>query len=447
MKSFKRSQRVADQMRRDASEVISAMMQDRSELLVTVSGVKVSDDLRYARIFYTVLGDEDKRERVQEIFDHAAGYIQAELAHRMRLRRMPEVSLHYDTSLVEGMRMVNLIEEVMSETEEKKDTLIRQKIIDTLLKSKKVLVTAHKSPDGDSLGSQLGLAGFLEDNNIEHTLVNEGVIPDKYRFMPGIEAVLDIEKLSGEVGPFDTAVVIECSNLERIGRVQRLIGPETVVINIDHHQDNVEFGAVNLKIIEAAAAGEMIYDILQQGSYPISRDMATNLYTAILTDTGRFHYSSTTPACLMAAAHLMELGANAAEITDNVYYNLRPQVVRLTGLAISEMQYQMNGRLCLLTVDRKMMQAAEAGQGDTEGLVNYSMYPNGVELGVLFTEVDNHQTKVSFRSQKDVDVADIAAHFGGGGHINASGCVVELPLEKARETIVKYIKDRLNGSV
>jgi phosphoesterase RecJ-like protein len=143
----------------------------------------------------------------------------------------------------------------------------------------------------------------------------------------------------------------------------------------------------------------------------------------------------------------MELGADAAEITDNVYYNLRPQVVRLTGLAISDMQYLMDGRLCLLTVDRKMMQTAEAGQGDTEGLVNYSMYANGVELGVLFTEVADNQTKVSFRSQKDIDVADIAAHFGGGGHINASGCVVELPLKAARETVVKFIKDRMNGSV
>ena len=121
MKSFKRSQRVADQIRRDASEIIEAMLQDRTGLMVTVSGVRVTDDLRYAKIFYTVLGEEDKRDQVERIFERSTGYIQAELAHRLRLRRMPEISLHYDTSLVEGLRVVSLIDEVMSETDEKDD--------------------------------------------------------------------------------------------------------------------------------------------------------------------------------------------------------------------------------------------------------------------------------------------------------------------------------------
>lgn len=121
MKSFKRSQRVADQMKRDASEVIAAMLQDRGDLLVTVSGVKVSEDLRYARIYYTVLGDADKRDQAEKMFDRASKYIQTELAHRMRLRRVPEVTLHYDESLVEGMRVVNLIDNVMTETDKENE--------------------------------------------------------------------------------------------------------------------------------------------------------------------------------------------------------------------------------------------------------------------------------------------------------------------------------------
>lgn len=122
MKSFKRSQRVADQMKRDASEVIATMLQDRGDLLVTVSGVKVSNDLRYAKIYYTVLGDEEKRDQAEKLFSRAARHIQTELAHRMRLRRMPEVTLHYDESLVEGMRMVNLIDDVMMKTDEGNDS-------------------------------------------------------------------------------------------------------------------------------------------------------------------------------------------------------------------------------------------------------------------------------------------------------------------------------------
>lgn len=323
----------------------------------------------------------------------------------------------------------------------------RQDIIERLRQSKHVLITAHRSPDGDSIGSQLGLAGYLEAAGIRHMIVNEGVIPGKYRFLPGIGRIHDADKVTAPDEPFDTAVVIECSNLRRIGRVRELMGDECVIINIDHHQDNEPFGKINFKDTEASAAGEMVYDILRDASADITPAMATNLYTAILTDTGRFHYSSTTPYCLRVASELLESGANQVEITENVYYNLKPEVVRLTGMAIADMQFSMNGRVCVLTVDREKMKAARAGMGDTEGLVNYSMYSTGVDVGVLFTEMDDSTTKVSFRSQRDIDVAAIAAHYGGGGHLNASGCIVELPLDKARDTIVAYIEERLNGSV
>jgi len=324
---------------------------------------------------------------------------------------------------------------------------IRQEIIDRLLRSRHVLITAHMSPDGDSIGSQLGLAGYLAARKIRFAIVNEGVIPDKYRFLPGAGDIRDIGDIQASEAGFDTAVVIECSNLERTGRVRELISDECVIINIDHHQDNEPFGDINFKDITASAAGEMIFDILRQASADISGAMATNLYTAILTDTGRFHYGNTTPYCLQVASELLQLGADQIEITENVYFNLRPEVVRLTGMAIAGMQFMMGGRLCVLTVDHRMMNTAQAGMGDTEGLVNYSLYSNGVDVGVLFTELDVNTTKVSFRSQRDIDVAEIAAHYGGGGHPNASGCVVELPLAKARDTIVAFIEERLNGSV
>ena len=324
---------------------------------------------------------------------------------------------------------------------------IRQDIIDTLLASHQVLITAHKSPDGDSLGSQLGLAGFLAARNIPYLIVNDGIIPDKYRFLPGIETIRDVEDVPSPAPAFDTAVVVECSSFDRIGDVGGLINDRCRIINIDHHQDNVPFGKINLKDVGAAAAGEMIYDLLVQAAARIDRDMATNLYTAILTDTGRFHYVSTTPYSLKVAAALLECGADPVEITEKVYFNLKPQAVRLTGMAIANMRFLMGGRLCLLTVDKNMLTQSGAGWGDMEGLVNYSLYADGVRVGVLLTELDGAKTKVSLRSQNKIDVAAIAAHYGGGGHLNASGCVVELPLEQARETIVAYIEEQLDGSV
>ena len=217
-------------------------------------------------------------------------------------------------------------------------TKTRQKIVDTLLASRNVLVTGHKNPDGDSLGSMLGLAGFLESRGVPHVLVNEGPIPGKYRFLPGIEKVLNITDVD-DVDTFDTAVIIECSNLDRIGEVNRLIDDGCMIINIDHHMYNVPFGTINLKDTNASAAGEMIFDLLNHGQFPISREMATDLYTAILTDTGRFHYSSTTPHCLHVAGELLELGADPVEITECVYFNLPASLMRLMGTVLSGLEY------------------------------------------------------------------------------------------------------------
>jgi bifunctional oligoribonuclease and PAP phosphatase NrnA len=324
---------------------------------------------------------------------------------------------------------------------------IRHDILSAIGSAKHVLITAHRSPDGDSLGSQLGLADYLESRRIANTIVNEGSIPGKYFFLSGIERVHCPGDFIAPNTPFDVVVVIECSNLQRIGKVQTLIPSAALIINIDHHQDNQPFGQINYKDTDASAAGEMIYDILVEGEATISAAMATHLYTAILTDTGRFHYSSTTPRCLRIAGKLVELGAHPDRITENVYYQMNPNVIRLTGQILSNIEYLYNGRLCLLTLDRKTMQAANIGEGDTEGLVNYSLYAQGVEVGILFTEIDEAHTKVSFRSQQALDVAQVAAHYGGGGHRNASGCMIHQPVRLARETVIAYLKDKLNGSV
>jgi phosphoesterase RecJ-like protein len=324
---------------------------------------------------------------------------------------------------------------------------IRQEIIDVLLKSRQVLVTAHKGPDGDSLGSQLGLSGFLTAQNISHFVVNDGAIPGKYMFLPGSDTILDAKTFVPPAEPFDTAVVIECSNLDRIGRVKQYIDKDCRIINIDHHQDNILFGNINLKDTKASAAGEMVFDVLKQSGFNMNKDIADNLYTAILTDTGRFHYNSTTPHCLRIAAELLEYGADTVKITEKVYFSMTPAMVRLTGMVLSGMKYLFDGRLCLMTLDKKMFREANSRKGDTEGLVNYSLYADGVELGVLFTELDADRTKVSLRSQDDINVAEIAARYNGGGHFNASGCIVELPLEKAKEVVVECLKESLDGSI
>lgn len=324
---------------------------------------------------------------------------------------------------------------------------IKRTIIKTLLESKRVLITAHKNPDGDSIGSQLALAGFLSVHHIAHRIINDGSVPGKYKFLPGAETIEDANQTILSVADYDTAVILECSQLERIGAVSRCLKAGCTLINIDHHYDNIPFGKLNLLDTAAAAVGEVIYDLLNSGSYNIDKDTATNLYAAILTDTGRFHYGGTTSRCLRTAARLIDCGADPVRITTEIYYNLPLATLRLTGTLMAGMQYLFDGRLCVMMLSRKMMQEANAGNGDTEGLVNNTLSAHGVEIGILFSEIDAGLTKVSLRSRGQANVAEIAARYGGGGHMNASGCEVRLAMEKARDSVIDCVKDRFYGSV
>jgi bifunctional oligoribonuclease and PAP phosphatase NrnA len=323
---------------------------------------------------------------------------------------------------------------------------IKQTILTTFKDARQVLITSHQNPDGDSIGSQLALAEFLAALGLPNVIVNDGIIPSKYHSLPGINRILDIDDFAPSTG-FDVAVVVECSNLARAGKVEHLVDPRCAIVNIDHHPDNASFGGINWIDVAASAAGEMIYELIRETDLTITSTMAANLYTAILTDTGRFHYSNTTARCLRIAAELIEAGADPTRLTNDIYFRQSREMIHLTALVAADMDYLLEGRLCAMTLDRARMRDTRANQGDAEGLINVTMSAAGVRVGVLFTELDDAHTKVSFRSQDAIDVGEIAAHYGGGGHVNASGCQVNLPLVQARREVLNYLKDRLNGSV
>ncbi len=310
-----------------------------------------------------------------------------------------------------------------------------------------VLISGHIGPDGDSLGSQLGLYRFLHKQGIDCRVINQGMIPEKYLFMPDIEVVIDIDDFKEHQLSFSCAVTMECSNLDRIGKVADLVKANCKVVNIDHHKDNSSFGDINLLDFEASAAGEMVYDLIVSSGDAISAEIATNLYVAILTDTGRFHYSSTTAKCLRIASELVEAGANPELITENIYYTKKPEQLRLAGLLLSGMEYMLDNRLCLMTLTPEIFSATGTNSSDTEGMINYTMQAGVVEVGVLFSEISDKMTKVSFRSRQKIDVGALANRFGGGGHHSASGCVIESGLEEARKLILDQVRQRLNGSV
>jgi phosphoesterase RecJ-like protein len=321
------------------------------------------------------------------------------------------------------------------------------KDIENLIRgSQSILVTSHEDPDGDSIGSQLAIRQLAAAYGKDAVIINAGDIPLKYRFLPDIEQIRNIRKYGGS-GSFDLAFILECPDVERAGEVRNLISAQTALINIDHHPDNHKFGSVNLLDADASAVGEMLFDVFLNMDMAIDKNTATWLYTAILTDTGRFRYSSTTRKTMETAGRLIELGADPREICDNIYYSITPSTLRLTGQVLADIKFFEGGKICLLQLTRKQLADNSTDMSETDGLTDYTLFGRNVIVGGLLKEINDGRTKVSLRSRNSIDVSRLAHRYNGGGHHNAAGYTINLPLDKAGDRLLCDLKELLNGSI
>ncbi|MCI0531307.1 MAG: bifunctional oligoribonuclease/PAP phosphatase NrnA [candidate division Zixibacteria bacterium] len=313
-------------------------------------------------------------------------------------------------------------------------------ILELIKKSKRVLITSHQDPDGDSIGSQLAIGEYVSSLGREVRIFNQGGLPTKYRFLD-VEKKIVTEKTRPEADfKPDLVIVIECPTLQRIVWVQELVKDGTAIVNIDHHPDNVSFGTVNYLDSAAAAVGEMVYLILAEAKFAMTAKVAGWLYVAILTDTGRFRHSSTTSRCLNICSLLVALGADPKSLTDKIYFNLSQQNLKMLGHVLAGLESFEDGKISCLTLEQKTIQKYQVNSEDTEGLVDYSLFVNGAKVGALFKEITPGRTKVSLRSQNNLDIGQLARQMGGGGHKNAAGVAIDRPLPEAKEMILKELK-------
>jgi phosphoesterase RecJ-like protein len=312
-----------------------------------------------------------------------------------------------------------------------------KQILMLLDKSEKVLITSHKDPDGDSLGSQLAWESFVSSLGKGTIICNDGIISPKYQFLDKAKKIVNQVDKTDFVP--DLTFVLECPNLERTGWVKEMLSLNNLV-NIDHHPDNTGFGKVNLVDPTASALGELIYNIFQYLKFPVSPQIATWLYASILTDTGRFRFSNTTPECLEICADLIRIGADPKYIATQIYFNFSESYLRLLGRLLQEMELWLDKKVGFLTITRQMLSEYGTDYEDTEGIVDYSLFMGSVEVGALFRELSVNKTKVSFRSHHDFDVCKLAKFFGGGGHKNAAGCKIDADLSTTKQMILNQIK-------
>jgi phosphoesterase RecJ-like protein len=338
--------------------------------------------------------------------------------------------------------MIYGVSETRISTQQRESIL--QQIEGVLKDARRVLVVSHIDPDGDALGSQIAFGAYVRHLGKEALLVKDSSIPEKYAFLSGAGDILDVSDLPADT-TVDTALVLECPSIERVGAAQKLLTRDVKIINIDHHPDARDFGTVNWVETTASSVGEMTFEFFDHVGFEISPAVAEALYTAILTDTGRFRYPSTSPRTMCVAAELVARGARPQDIVDHVYYNMRVSTVRLIGKILNKVEFYHDNKICLLTLTRDMLENSGADIAEAEGVVDYTMVSRTARAGALLKEMENGSTKVSLRSRDGIDVSSLAAQFSGGGHVNAAGCVIDLPLAEAREKLVGLLKEAVDG--
>jgi phosphoesterase RecJ-like protein len=315
---------------------------------------------------------------------------------------------------------------------------------ETIKKSKRVLLTSHENPDGDAIGSMLGLGLGLESLGKEVFLYNKDGVPSHLEFLPGSDRVRSA--LDSIPGVFDSTLIVDCTDVGRVGEgFQDELGSGRfgTSIIIDHHQTRKPSADLHLLVPDASATGEIVYFLLRCLSVELTKDVATNLFAAILSDTGSFQYSNTTPQALRVAAELVELGASPAEISQAIYENEPLRKIRLLALSIETLEVAEDGRIASLVVAKDMLDRTGASRADTEGFVNIPRSIKGVEVALVFRQEGDALWKVSLRSKGKVNVASLAENFGGGGHERAAGCTLSGELGDVKRRLYSKIKEAL----
>lgn len=317
-----------------------------------------------------------------------------------------------------------------------------ERILELIDGAKTVCVVGHVRPDGDCVGSQLGLALALESAGKEVTVWNQDPMPDKLRFLDPDRRLA--KPRAGQ--KFDLVIATDCASAERLGRVGEHIGERGVLINIDHHASNTRYGDVNWISPREPSTGELIFDLCGWAGWRITQPMADCLFAAISTDTGSFQYPSVVPETLHTAAELVESGADLGHICQEIYQSFPLTRVRLLRHIYSTFRLTHDGRTAYFWLKRANYARAGAAIEESEGLIDHIRAIEGVLVAVVFEEVDAELTRISLRSKTDsVNVSDIAALFGGGGHKAAAGARVPGKPLSAQRRVLGAIRRALAG--
>ena len=320
---------------------------------------------------------------------------------------------------------------------------IIDRIIEGIRESRTIAIGGHIRPDGDCVGSQLGLTLALRAEGKRVVCWNEDPIPEKYRF-------LDPDRVIQKPKPglaFDCVIATDAASFERLGTVGHCVAKRKLLINIDHHESNNRYADLNWVSARESSTGELIFRLLKIAKWPITKRIADCLFTAVSTDTGSFQYSTTRPGTYHVAGELVRRGADLAKICDEVYQSYPVSRMRLLRHIYSHFRLTHRDEIAYVWLKKADYARAGADSSDTEGLIDHIRAIAPVVVACVFEEIEPELTRISLRSKSQrVNVNEIAAQFGGGGHSAAAGARIPGKPISVQRRVVAAVKKALNSS-
>jgi phosphoesterase RecJ-like protein len=318
------------------------------------------------------------------------------------------------------------------------DSATSAQVAAEIRKRQRFVITSHVRPDGDAIGSALAMGYALRALGKEVRVVFRDAPPAPLLVFPGVTGIEVAERVDD---PGDAVIVMESGTLDRTG-VKGL--DRGFVINIDHHLGNSMYGAVNWFDLSAAACGEMVFDLVKELGAPLTREIATHVYVAILTDTGSFHYSSISPRTFDICRQCVEAGVDPPWVARSIFDSNNLGRLKLFGAVLSRMELDPTGRLATVYVDRQLADECGGTYEDTEGLINLPLTVKEIQAVVFFKEDGVDDWRISMRSKGEVDINAVAKQFGGGGHKNASGCSARGPIAELKAIFRDKITEQID---
>lgn len=299
------------------------------------------------------------------------------------------------------------------------------------------LITTHIDPDGDAIGSSFSLYWVLDSLKKKPSIYIRDQVPYMYEFLPRPPRLSHNELPNGK---YDAIFVLDCGNLFRVGKDHERLREMGSLINIDHHTTNEAFGMVNIINQDSSSTAEILYKLYRPLEAPLTYNVAVNLYTAILTDTGSFRYSNTNSEAFLICEEMMKYGVSPSYVAQMVYENHPKERFSLLGEVLSSLETYNDDSIAMAQVTQEMFQQTCASKEHTEGFVEYIKEMRGINIAILIREINRQEHKVSMRSKGNIDVAKVCNLFGGGGHRNAAGCTIDGTIGQVKDKLKEALK-------